>query len=85
MRDLKHVNAYQQLLLSALALVHEADLIAIFRALRKHPNRGKCIDLVNAELDKGISLMAALAEPSLATRKKASSERKGGKRRITYS
>jgi len=64
MRDLKHVNAYQQLLLSALALVHEADLVAIFRTLRKHPNRGKCIDLANAELDKGITLMDAFAEPS---------------------
>jgi hypothetical protein len=64
MRDLKHVNDYQQLLLSALALVHEEDLVAIFRALRKHPQRGKCIDLLNAELDKGISLMDAFAEPS---------------------
>jgi hypothetical protein len=33
--------------------------------------------------DKASSLAAAFAEPSLATRKKASSERKGGNLRIS--
>ncbi len=64
MRDLRAYNAYQHLLLSALALVHEEDLVAILRAARKDPGRNRCIDLVNAELDKGMSLMEAFAAPS---------------------
>lgn len=64
MKKLPCRNAYQQLLLSALALVDEADLVALFRAARNHPGRNRCIDLVNAELDHGISLWDAFDEPS---------------------
>ncbi len=64
MRDLEHVNEYQQLLLSALALVHEEDLVAIFRAARNHEVRSKPIELMNVELDKGLNLMQALDAPS---------------------
>ena len=62
MRDLRNVNELQQLLLSALALVHQEDLVAIFRALREEPERNECIDLMNAELDQGHSLMEALGD-----------------------
>ena len=64
MRDLDHLNAYQHLLLSALALVHEKDLVAIFRAVREHEECCEAIQLLNAELDKGHTLMEALAKPS---------------------
>ena len=64
MRNHPPMNEYQQLLLSALALVDEADLVAILRAARKHPKRNHCIDLVNAELDKGVNLWSAFADPS---------------------
>jgi hypothetical protein len=64
MRTLPPPNTYQQLLLSAFALVDEPDLIAIFRAARTHPERNLCIVLVNRELDKGISLMDAFDAPS---------------------
>lgn len=64
MKKLPCRNDYQQLLLSALALVDEADLVAIFRAARNHAERNACIDLVNAELDRGISLWDAFDEPS---------------------
>lgn len=64
MRDLSNVNQYQQLILSALALVHEEDIVAIFRALRAEPERNECIDLMNDELDRGRSLMEAFGESS---------------------
>ena len=64
MRTRPTKNTYQQLLLSAFALVPEAELVALFRAARKHPERNLCIDLVNRELDKGIALMDAFAAPS---------------------
>ena len=64
MRDLAPMNEYQQLLYSALALVDEADLLAILRAAGKHPERNSCIELVNAELDKGITLWDIFAAPS---------------------
>lgn len=64
MKTLPCRNEYQQLLMSALALVDEADLVAFFRAARKHPERNKCIDIVNRELDKGVSLMEVFDAPS---------------------
>lgn len=62
MRDLSKYNQYQHLILSALALVHEEDLVAILRAARHRPERNRCIDVVNAELDKGLSLMETFAD-----------------------
>ena len=41
----------------------EADLVAILRAAAIHPERDRCIDLVNDELDKGLSLWEAFAAP----------------------
>ncbi len=64
MRDFEHLNECQQMLQCALALVHEEDLVAIFRAARHHEEASKPIELMNAELDKGHTLMEALAEPS---------------------
>lgn len=64
MRTLPSRNEYQQLLLSALALVDAEDLVAIVRAARKDPGRNRCIDLLNEELDKGVSLWDAFGEPS---------------------
>ena len=64
MRKLPPMNDYQQLLYGALALVDEADLVAILRAAAKHPECNQCIELVNDELDKGLSLWDAFAEPS---------------------
>ncbi len=64
MRKLPPMNEYQQLLYCALALVEEADLVAILRAARKHPERNRCIDIANAELDKGIRLWDTFAAPS---------------------
>lgn len=58
------MNAYQQLLYCALPLVHEEDLVAIFRAARTHPDRNRCIDLMNQALDDGYTLWAALDAPS---------------------
>lgn len=63
MRKLPPMNDFQQPLYSALALVDEADLVAILRAATIHPERDRCIELVNAELDKGISLWDAFAAP----------------------
>lgn len=64
MRDLPPMNAYQQLIHCALALVHEEDLVAIFRALRRHPERNRCVDLLNQALDDGYTLWAAFDAPS---------------------
>ena len=64
MRDLHGANNYQQLLLSALALVHEADLVALLRAARKHPERNRAIDALNRQLNNGVRLWDAFAEPS---------------------
>lgn len=64
MRKLPPMNDIQQLLYGALALVDEADLVAILRAAAKHPECNRCIELVNAELDKGTSLWDAFAAPS---------------------
>lgn len=64
MRNLPLMNEYQQLLYSALALVEEADLVAILRVAGQHPDRNRCIDLVNAELDKGLPLWDTFAEGS---------------------
>lgn len=64
MRELPPMNAYQQLLYCALTLVHEEDLVAIFRAVRSHPVRNRCIDLVNQALDEGYTLWAAFDAPS---------------------
>ena len=64
MRTLPPMNTYQQLLYSALALAEEADLVAILRAARYHRDRNRCIDLVTAELDKGVSLWDSFAAPS---------------------
>ncbi len=58
------MNDYQQLLYTALALVHEEDLVAIFRAARNRPDRNRCIDLVNQALDEGYTLWAAFDAPS---------------------
>ncbi len=58
------MNDYQQLLYTALALVHEEDLVAIFRAARNRPERNRCIDLVNQALDEGYTLWAAFDAPS---------------------
>lgn len=63
MRKLPFMNSYQQLLYSALVLVDEVDLVAILRAAATHPERDRCIELVNAELDRGTSLWDAFAAP----------------------
>ncbi len=64
MRNHPPMNEYQQLLLSALALVDEADLVAILRVAGQHPLRNSCIDRVNEDLDKGLSLWEAFADGS---------------------
>ncbi|MEO7079933.1 MAG: hypothetical protein ABIY71_00350, partial [Flavobacteriales bacterium] len=64
MRNLPPMNEYQQLLYSALALVDEADLVAILRVAGQHPLRNSCIDRVNEDLDKGLPLWDSFAEGS---------------------
>ena len=63
MRDLSGANSYQQLLLSALALVHEEDLLALVRAARWHAERNSVIDRLNLELDQGKSLWDSFSGP----------------------
>lgn len=64
MRNLPPMTEYQQLLYSALALVDEADLVAILRVAGQHPMRNSCIERLNEDLDKGLSLWDAFADGS---------------------
>lgn len=65
MKPVRHLNEDQQTLLSVLAIIDEAELIGILRALRHDPQRNEVIDLANTELDRGTSLMDMLAHGPL--------------------
>jgi hypothetical protein len=67
MKNVGHLNSYQQTLLSVLAILDEAEVIGVFRALRHAPDRNEVIDLANEELDKGRSLFEMLASGPLYT------------------
>ena len=62
MRELPPMNLYQQLLWTALSLVHEEDLVAIARAAREHPTCNLAMRLLNEDLDRGLRLWDAFDE-----------------------
>ncbi len=67
-RTIGPMNWSQQVLHKILSVITEPGLIAILRAVRHHPSRPLLVDAINAELDKGTSLMAFFSDNGYAER-----------------